>query len=264
VSIESFGILLNSYFDGATGMRLQQCGNKDAFILGAFLMANEWANMIGLYEISMVQLERKLPIVKTRAAMRKALDVLSDENYAHYDQRTEFVWVREMARVRLQLKGLPLHSSDKRLLGALKLYTRLPQNPFLRAFYERYSEELRLPLRHNPDEAHTEAPSKPLHEAPWPDPPITSGDQEIRRSVDQVSVDQKNRRTAASPQSPSAAEHYKQILVILHKEILPTGVTDIGDLEEATKGRCAALRIPYNSEVVRKAVESALHQRRRA
>lgn len=59
-------------------------------------------------------------------------------------------------------------------------------------------------------------------------------------------------------------KNYRQILAIVHKEILPTGVTDIGDLEEATKARCAQLRIAYNSAVVRKAVESALAQKKAA
>jgi hypothetical protein len=78
-------------------------------------------------------------------------------------------------------------------------------------------------------------------------------------------------KAAAPPQTqpapPKSAhgkpdDNYRQILAIVHKEILPTGVTDIGDLEEATKSRCAKLRIAYNSEVVRKAVESALAARK--
>lgn len=72
---------------------------------------------------------------------------------------------------------------------------------------------------------------------------------------------------SAKPSTPDPtredpSKNYRQILAIVHKEILPTGLTDIGDIEEATKGRCARLRIAYNSEVVRKAVESALQQRK--
>jgi len=74
-----------------------------------------------------------------------------------------------------------------------------------------------------------------------------------------------NVQAAAVPRSSgprpveNAEKNYRQILAIVHKEILPTGVTDEGDLIEATKSRCAKLRIAYDSSVVRKAVESALH-----
>src|SRR5690242_20572436 len=102
----AFGILLNSYFDGATGMKLQARGRegKDALLLGAFLSANEFANMIGLYEISFAKLERKLPIIKKRE-LKRSVDILGEERFAFFDPITEFMWVREMARVRLQLEG---------------------------------------------------------------------------------------------------------------------------------------------------------------
>lgn len=77
-----------------------------------------------------------------------------------------------------------------------------------------------------------------------------------------------NVQAAAAPpiftgrQQENPEKNYRQILAIVHKEILPTGLKDEGDIIEATKARCAGLHITYNSQVVRKAVESALAQRR--
>jgi hypothetical protein len=290
-----YGITLSTFLTGTTGMRLQALGasGKDALILGWFLSANEWANMIGLYELSPTRLTRWLPSVKGKA-LSKAFDLLGQERFAHYDEPTEFVWVREMARVRLALEpGVPANPKEKRIIGAQNLYQRLPLNPFLGPFFDRYRVELSLKHRRNggngdrsPTDRGPNGDPSPIEHRSIADrlvidrctvPPSTpSGTStSVPANQDQVPDDQVPVRAAASPRSSTPAplsaepqrqpsENYSQILALLHKEILPLGVTDIGDLEEATKGRCAQLRLAYNSEVVRKAVESALHQRRAA
>src|SRR5687768_10389551 len=78
-------------------------------------------------------------------------------------------------------------------------------------------------------------------------------------------TEQKELRAAAAPRSspngnPEAEENYTRILALVHKEILQVTTTrDVGELIDATKNRCAQLHLAYNSSVVRKAVESALH-----
>lgn len=147
-NIGPYGLLLTTFFDGTTGMRLQAIGTpgKDALLLGAFLTANEFANMIGLYELSLGKLARKLPVVKGRALTR-AFELLDQERFAHYDAETEFVWVREMARVRLRLERGQVIRNPRILTAAQNCYQRVPLNPFLSPFFDRYHVELALKHR---------------------------------------------------------------------------------------------------------------------
>jgi hypothetical protein len=144
-----WGILLSSFFDGNTGMQLQAAGapGKDALLLGAFLTANEWANMIGLYELSLSKIARKLPVLEGRPLVMRAFELLDQARFAHYDEETEFVWVREMARVRLRIIPGHVITNPKQLTGAQNCYQRLPLNPFLGPFYDRYNLELALKHR---------------------------------------------------------------------------------------------------------------------
>jgi hypothetical protein len=279
---DGYGILLSSFWDGATGRALQAMGaaGKDSTILALFLSANEFANMIGLYELSFAKIERSLPIIHGRAALSRALAVLRTLEFADYDPTTEFVWVHEMARVRLQLQGVPLKADDKRRLGAARLYKALTLNPFLGRFFDRYATELGLVIRRDGgpfelqgvSEGVSEGVSKGLskglskgyrsqqtdqvHQVP--------GDQVPGTRKDQVPGDQVPGSAAASPRPPdhgqqddrTADENVEVITTLVRKEILPLGLPD-DDRIEATKERCAALHIPYNSTVVRKAIESA-------
>jgi hypothetical protein len=70
------------------------------------------------------------------------------------------------------------------------------------------------------------------------------------------------RRTAAAPRlSQQAVQNVGDVNVelitaVVQKELLPLGVSD-GDLPDATKQRCAAYGIAYDSASVRKAIDSA-------
>lgn len=302
-----YGILLTTFFSGTTGMRLQARGaqGKDPLILGAFLSANEWANMIGLYELSLMKLARKLPILKGRPVIMRAFAILNEEQFAHYDEDSEFVWVREMARVRLNLTtGQPMPAS-KRLTGAQNLYQRLPLNPFLGPFYDRYHLELGLKhRRHKPPNGEPSPIDRPPNgdrsvmdrqsigdrsaidrrsvspQTPLPVPEISTSDQEIN---DQVPGKIK---AAAAPRVSSALvenpqDNVEAITAVIVKDVLPLmGTTGLpimqpgglqagayggrlnierfAELQEAIKERCARLHIAYNSDVVDRAIESAL------
>jgi hypothetical protein len=65
-----------------------------------------------------------------------------------------------------------------------------------------------------------------------------------------------------NPRTPQ--ENLEVITTLVGKEILPTLGLSVStdDLIEATKERCAKLHVAYNSEAVRKAVESALFRAR--
>lgn len=262
---DSYGILLSSYWDGPTGRALQ-ARNKDAVILGAFLMANPFANMIGLYELSLKRIEGALPVIKNRQAVRRALEVLCTERYIFYDFRSDFVWVCSMARVRLQLTGAPMQRTDKRRLGAVRLYESLPPNALLSPFFDRYSHELILPRRRGEDLI-LEGPSQGAVRGVRQDPRPTSVDQD-QRSVDQGSDDQgSGKRLSAAAQTPrpdppdsKPDDNVEVITQLVQQELLKLGLPD-DELVEATKERCARLHIAYNGQVVTRAITSAQFRR---
>lgn len=275
---ESFGIVFDSFLEGTTGKAIQARG-KDAVIVATFLLKNRFDNMLGLYDLPLHRLQRTLVVIKSLAAIKKALQALEAESFALYDEATEFVWVREMARVRLQLKGEPLDPKDKRRTGAIRLYDTLPANPFLGPFFDRYATELGLTSRRDgpprgqqgacegASEGASEgtcegvdvSPQTPLQEqVPVP----STRNQEI---TDQVPAP---RRTAASPQrvpaeDPDPDDHYSVITAVVTKDILPLRLPDT-ELMDATLDRCSSLRIACDRTVARKAIDSALFRYYRA
>lgn len=76
-------------------------------------------------------------------------------------------------------------------------------------------------------------------------------------------------KAAAAPPSRSAPENPKENLSVItkiaHEVIEIEGVeADLGQLADAVKSLCAIRGIAYNSDTVRKAVDSALAQKRRS
>jgi hypothetical protein len=283
---DTYGILLSSFFDGTTGMRLQAMGatGKDAMLLGAFLTANEFANMIGLYELSMSKLARKLPALKGRTIVLRSFATLSNEQFAQYDEETEFVWVREMARVRLGIVAGEKVANPRRLVAAQNLYQRAPMNPFLGPFYDRYQVELALKHRRGqqrsgppqtggmqvsePSVTHspTGSPNTSPNGSPNTSPNVqqtfaerASGTSTYRDQRSEIR-DQGSVKAAAAPRTALPIENpvgnVDVITSLVQKDILPLGLQE-SELVDATKDRCAQLHIAYDSTTVRKAVESA-------
>ena len=142
-----WGVLHPSFWDGTTGLELQQRG-KDAVILATYLTANEHANMIGLYALPLAAALEDLPVLESMLAIDAAVAALQAVSFAHYDPDAEIVWVQEMARFRLNLQPHQrLAADDNRRKGAVRLYEQLPENRFLGPFYDRYHRQLRLAKR---------------------------------------------------------------------------------------------------------------------
>lgn len=217
-------------------MKLQALGTpgKDAMILAAFLTANEWANMIGLYELSPTKLSRCLPAVKGKS-LTKAFAVLAKESYAFYDEPTEFVWVREMARIRLRLEVGQVISNANALKGAQNLYQRLPLNPFLGPFYDRYHVELALKHRR-------QGPSngvRTVFEGPSNGVRTVLGTASEVRTADQVPVLSTHRSVLSTQQT---ADQISSINVAKEQEQRPDGrgphpVAQMGDEKKAELSR---------------------------
>jgi len=137
-----FGLLFHEYWDGRTGKQIAAMGGAPALLLGAYLMGNRHDNMIGLYRLPLDEI--RLPLVGEQVVT--ALGVLEATEFAHYDYATEFVWVHEMARIRLGLRTREdiLSRRDNRLRFVHSLYAKAEDNPFLRPFFERYASTFHL------------------------------------------------------------------------------------------------------------------------
>lgn len=268
---ESYGVLFPRFWEGRTGRELQAAG-KDAVIVAAYLLSCRHANMIGLYELPLVMLERELPVIQ-RDALPAALEAVERCRYAAYDVGTEFVWVYEMARIRLGLdRGQLIAANDKKHAAVLRQYAAVADNPFLGPFHDKYRDVLRLgPAREGPARAsisrHTEGAQEGLL------PEVEGAPKPVQVQVQkQVPVQGSETGTgtgkaaAAPPLELEDDDPFRNVSVItelVKKEIIPEhGLWD-EEVFDATKARCSILGIRFTGQVIRRAVDSALAQARR-
>lgn len=94
----------------------------------------------------------------------------------------------------------------------------------------------------------------------------------VVEQVQGAALPKKRSRAGASPRphlpvgppQDRPADHLAVITKVAHEVLDLVGTkADLGELTDSVKCRCASLRIAYDADVVRKAVDSALHQRQR-
>ena len=154
-----YGIVFSEFWTGHTGVDIR-AGGKDAVILAFYLMTCRHATMIGLFRLPYMDIRHETGLGLKGIA--RAFDVLERAKFAKYDVVSQYVWVHEMAKFRLQLYKTPLKKDDKRVTHLRKLYAEADDNPFLSNFFARYSKDLHLLKRRRPLEAPYQGPSKAL------------------------------------------------------------------------------------------------------
>ncbi|MES2103099.1 MAG: hypothetical protein V4634_03710 [Pseudomonadota bacterium] len=121
-----------SFWIGGTGRELRKRGNH-AQLLALHLVSAPLSNMLGLY-----YLPKAIIVHETGMSLgdaTKALRCCAEAGFCHYDEDSQMVWVPEMARFQVEAQ---LNPKDKRAAGIQSEYDRLPDNPFLGAFYNKY------------------------------------------------------------------------------------------------------------------------------
>jgi len=294
VSLGLYRIVWSRFWTGPTGRAIQQKG-KDATILSRYLVYGPHANSIGLYELPLGDVEHECFVLGGRLPILRALHDLHVLEFATYDMGTEHVWVREMARIQhqLQLNEL-IAANDRRHHAILKQYRNARPNPFLGPFFERYTEQLRLPEgRIGPplrpvSKAIADADARAL-QATRPQAPCgnvensdsrsspleapSKGFRQVQKQVQKAGSGSGSGsgtgKAAAAPRDtpPEHDDPDRNIEVItslILKEIFPVLGTsaEYAEVSDATKSRCATLGIAYDGAVVRKAIESALFRAR--
>ncbi len=153
--MRDYGKISPQFWTGKTGKAIK-AGGPDAVVVAVYLMSSPHSNMIGMYYLPMMYLahETGLGIEGASKGLRRACEA----GFCSYDEASEVVWVHEMARY--QIAG-ELSANDNRVKGIQREIDSVPENPFVSAFYDKYSSAFKLKkLAEKPSPF--EAPSKPL------------------------------------------------------------------------------------------------------
>jgi hypothetical protein len=149
--VRTYSVFTPQRWIGTTGKRLRRGikdrrpgdpereAYKDAQIIADVLLNNPNGNQYGLYYITVSTMADLTGLLADEIG--RALVILEREEFAFYDDATEFVWVKEMARVQM---FLPLKAGDRQVKSTNTWYRQVPRNPFLGQFFDRYAEDLRL------------------------------------------------------------------------------------------------------------------------
>ena len=137
------------YWLGETGKQLR--GHPEAQIVSLYLLTTPHANMLGLFYLPKMFIahETGLPFEGACEGLARCIEV----GFCHYDDKSETVWVVEMA---LHQVG-ELKPTDNRCSGIQNEYDKLPENLYLQGFYEKYAS-----IFHMKSKRASKAPSKPL------------------------------------------------------------------------------------------------------
>lgn len=140
-----------TFWIGETGKKIRKLG-IEAQVVAMYLLTSPHANMLGLYYLPVVVMAHETGLTIEGAS--KALLSLSEGVFCSYDSDSEMVWVHEMAKFQI---GEELKPADKRCKYINTEYAQLPNNPFLKEFFEKYGKAYHIKTCRN-----GEAPSKPL------------------------------------------------------------------------------------------------------
>jgi hypothetical protein len=136
-AVRSYGITKGTFWSGPTGRDIRVSG-ADTQLVALYLFTGPNANAIGLYYLPFELLLKHVALPGNR--IRKSLLDLDHLHFAHYDDISEVVWVREMAYHQLG----EMRPGDGRVRAVSRLYAELPPNPYLGSFFDRYAEKLQL------------------------------------------------------------------------------------------------------------------------
>lgn len=142
-----YGTVCPQFWTGRTGRTIREMAKastagKDVQRVALYLMTSPHANMIGLYFLPTIYICEEVGIGEADA--RRALQELQRLEFSFYDDQTEHVWVKEMARFQV---GPALDPRDGRVKAINRLYQTTPSNPWIGPFFDRYAESFHLTTR---------------------------------------------------------------------------------------------------------------------
>ncbi|MES2105634.1 MAG: hypothetical protein V4634_16560 [Pseudomonadota bacterium] len=120
------------FWISGTGEKLREEGWQSQMV-ALYLMSSPQANMTGLYYLPKPFMLAETGL--TSANLAVGLQGCIRAGFCQYDEKSRMVWVHELARFQI---GAKLKPRDKRAIGVQTEYDSLPDNPFLKAFYDKY------------------------------------------------------------------------------------------------------------------------------
>ncbi len=123
-----------------TGREWRRLG-RDYQVLGHYLITNPHANAYGLYYLPMVIVVEETGI--DRETCGNALRTFAAQEYAYYDERSEWTWIRNMAARQMGITATP-SPREPRVVGVRRWYASCAPNPFLGPFYDHYHDTFGL------------------------------------------------------------------------------------------------------------------------
>jgi hypothetical protein len=158
-----------TFWIGETGRNLRQAG-PEAQVVALYLLTNPHTNPLGLYycPVMFIAHETGLGMEGASKGLRGAIE----GGFCTYDKATEMAWVYEMARYQI---ADSLKEGDKRTTWIQKEYYGLPENPFLKPFFDKYQQAFHMQSMRSSSKPHGspfEAPSKPITTATTTTTPI--------------------------------------------------------------------------------------------
>ena len=126
------------FWTGETGRKVRTLG-VEAQLIALYLITSPHASMIGLYYLPVTYISHATGIPLEGAL--EGLQSLSEASFCYYDEKTEFVYIPEMARYQI---GEELKANDNRIIGINRELRNLSNNPFLLDFYAKYRDIFHL------------------------------------------------------------------------------------------------------------------------
>lgn len=107
----------------------------EAQLMALYLQGNSHRSMLGVYYLPLLYIasDLKLPVKKVRTALEKLCKI----NYCTYDEKTQYVWVHDLAFEQI---GEKVDERDNRIKALHDIWESLPSKlEFLEEIYQKYS-----------------------------------------------------------------------------------------------------------------------------
>ncbi|WP_411887373.1 hypothetical protein [Hydrocarboniphaga effusa] len=156
--MREYGKVAPKFWTGETGKAIRGKG-CEAQIVALYLMTNGHANMIGLYHLPIVYIAHETGLTFEGAS--KGLRSCIEVGFCSYDEASEHVFVRAMARFQIAESLMP---NDKRCKGIQNELAKVVQGPLVKEFLDMYFEAFNLEHKagkKKPLRSPKQAPSKP-------------------------------------------------------------------------------------------------------
>ena len=115
--------------------------NMEAKLIAPYLMTCTHSTMIGVYYLPITLIAHELGI--TLEGTIKGLHSLFEVGYCTYDERSEYIWVHDMALSQvLSQADTSLKPNDNRVKSINETYQMLPELPFLKGFLRQISRHI--------------------------------------------------------------------------------------------------------------------------